>query len=86
MRTWPRGPSRPGVRPGGSSRPTPRVQQDDGPRVERYEIRPFTVDEARDDRLRALYPVALAMGLRQGEALGLRWQDIDLAAGFVHVN
>ena len=26
----------------------------------------------------ALYSVALALGLRQGEALGLRWQDIDI--------
>ena len=30
------------------------------------------------DRLSALYSVALALGLRQGEALGLRWEDIDL--------
>ena len=32
----------------------------------------------RGDRLEALYTVAVAMGLRQREALGLRWQDIDL--------
>jgi len=56
-----------------------------GPRVERYDIRPLTPDEARDfldamkgDRLEALYAIALTMGLRQGEVLGLRWQDIDL--------
>lgn len=35
---------------------------------------------ARGDRLEALYAVALALGLRQGEALGLRWQDVDLEA------
>jgi len=28
--------------------------------------------------LEALYSVAFAVGLRQGEALGLRWQDVDL--------
>jgi integrase len=61
--------------------------------VERYEIRPFTPDEAkrfltaiRGDRLAALYSVALTMGLRQGEALGLRWRDVDLAMGYVHIN
>jgi integrase len=29
--------------------------------------------------------VALSLGLRQGEALGLRWQDVDLAMGELHV-
>jgi integrase len=64
----------------------------DGPRIERYEIKPFDGTEARrlldaleGDRLRALYSVALTMGLRQGEALGLRWQDVDLAIGYLHV-
>ncbi len=64
----------------------------DGPRVERYEIQPFSSDEARrflaalkGDRLEALYSVALTMGLRQGEALGLRWQDIDLEMGYLRV-
>lgn len=33
---------------------------------------------ARGDRLEALYTVALTLGLRQGEALGLRWADVDL--------
>jgi integrase len=30
------------------------------------------------DRLEALYIVMLSLGLRRGEALGLRWEDIDL--------
>lgn len=30
------------------------------------------------DRLEALVVVALGLGLRQGEALGLRWSDVDL--------
>src|SRR5206468_2643267 len=53
---------------------------------------PLTADEAkqllktaRGDRLEALYAVALALGLRRGEALGLRWQDVDLEAGLLHV-
>lgn len=64
----------------------------DGPRVEPYEARPFSVYESRrflaaikGDRLEALYSVALTMGLRQGEALGLRWQDIDLQLGTLQV-
>jgi len=64
----------------------------DGPRIERYEIKPFDATEARrlldgleGDRLQALYSVALTMGLRQGEALGLRWQDVDLPLGVLHV-
>ncbi|MGC9670502.1 site-specific integrase [Planosporangium sp. 12N6] len=40
---------------------------------------------ARDDRLYALYAVALAPGLRRGEALELRWQDVDLVDGVISV-
>jgi integrase len=35
----------------------------------------------REDRLYALYVLAFAAGLRKGELLGLRWADVDLAAG-----
>lgn len=62
------------------------------PRVERHEITVLTEAEAAQlleaaagDRLEALYSVALAIGLRQGEALGLRWDDIDLDAGELRV-
>jgi integrase len=64
----------------------------DPPRVRRPEIRPLTPEQARTlleaargDRLEALYTVALAVGLRQGEALGLRWDDIDLDRGWLTV-
>lgn len=36
---------------------------------------------ARSERLTALFTVALAVGLRRGEALGLRWADVDLDSG-----
>jgi integrase len=36
--------------------------------------------EARGDRFEALYVLALTTGLRQGELLGLRWEDVDLSA------
>lgn len=56
------------------------------------EIRPLSEPEARKllsaarhDRLYALYAVALGLGLRRGEALGLRWEDIDLDEGVLRV-
>jgi len=64
----------------------------DGPRVPQTEIQPFTPEEARSflqviegQRLGGLYCVAIAAGLRQGEALGLTWEDIDLETGTVSV-
>jgi integrase len=33
---------------------------------------------AKGDRLEALYIVAVSCGLRQGELLGLRWEEVDL--------
>jgi integrase len=41
------------------------------------EARAF-LDAARGDRLEALYVVAITVGLRRGELLGLRWTDLDL--------
>ena len=40
---------------------------------------------ARAIGLEALYAVAVALGLRQGEILGLRWADIDLEVGTLRV-
>ena len=44
------------------------------------------LDAVRGDRIEALVTVTLATGLRQGEALGLRWQDVDLKAGTLTVH
>lgn len=64
----------------------------DPPRVERPEVQPFSPEQARQllaaargDRLEALYVVALGLGLRQGEVLGLRWEDVDLERGTLSV-
>jgi integrase len=43
------------------------------------------LDGIQGDRLEALYTVALAIGLREGEALGLRWTDINLETGVLSV-
>jgi integrase len=62
------------------------------PQVCREEIRPLTpeqvkqlLDAARGDRLESLYALAVHTGLRQGELLGLRWEDVDLESGSLHV-
>src|SRR6266498_1187225 len=40
------------------------------------------LESARDDgdRLYALYVLVLVLGMRKGEVLGLRWEDVDLDA------
>jgi integrase len=38
------------------------------------------LEAVRGDRLEALWVTALGTGLRQGELLGLRWEDLDLEA------
>ncbi len=43
------------------------------------------LDAVRGDRLEGLFTVALACGLRQSEALGLRWRDVELDAGTLSV-
>ena len=43
------------------------------------------LEAARGQRLYALYAVAMAAGLRRGEALALRWADVDLDAGTLRV-
>lgn len=64
----------------------------DPPRSTKPQIQPLSprqgqilLEAARGDRLEALYRVALSLGLRQGEALGLRWSDIDMEARVLHV-
>src|SRR5690242_16116023 len=34
----------------------------------------------------ARWPLALALGLRQGEALGLTWDDVDLGKGTIRIH
>jgi integrase len=43
------------------------------------------LDAVKGHRLEALYRIALSLGLRKGEILGLRWQDIDLDAGTLRI-
>ena len=54
----------------------PRVRQKERVTCSHEEAMVFR-DHVESDRLGALFSVALAIGLRKGEALGLRWNDID---------
>src|SRR6266704_3608761 len=64
----------------------------DAPSVESAEIQPLTLAEAQritvlatERRNGTRWSVALALGLRQGEALGLRWRHVNLDAGTLTV-
>ncbi|MFE7584345.1 tyrosine-type recombinase/integrase [Streptomyces gardneri] len=55
------------------------------PRAASRDLSPWSLDEtltflaaARQDPLYAAFVLAIAMGLRRGEIVGLRWNDIDL--------
>jgi integrase len=48
------------------------------------ELRRF-LDATRDDRLYACWVLAATTGMRRGELLGLRWEDIDLEGGILSV-
>ncbi len=45
----------------------------------------YLLEAIREDRLEALYVLAVTTGMRQGELLGLKWQDVDLEAGTLRV-
>jgi integrase len=62
------------------------------PQVRREEMQPLSPEQvkvlleaARDERLEALYVLAVTTGLRQGELLGLKWEDVDLEARTLRV-
>jgi integrase len=55
------------------------------PRISRKRIEPLNpeharklLEVARGSRYEAIYTVALTLGLRRGEVLGVRWSDVDL--------
>jgi len=58
------------------------------PRLDEEEVEPCSVDEVKrlletalEKRNSARWAIALALGLRQGEVLGLMWSDVDIDAG-----
>jgi integrase len=64
----------------------------DFPKTEHVEIQPYTPEQsmrfleaAKGHRIGAIFSVALAVGLRKGEALGLKWPAIDFGRGTLAV-
>jgi integrase len=63
------------------------------PRMDEAEIEPLTQEQIRKLFSTALkrrnacrWIIAISLGLRQGEVLGLRWSDVDLEGGTITVN
>ena len=62
------------------------------PQTRRKEIHPLTPEQthalltaAHGDRLEALFVLAINTGLRQGELLALKWEDVELERGVLRV-
>jgi integrase len=60
--------------------------------AEEHEIEPLTPEQTRlllqkvrEHQLEALLTLAITTGMRKGEILGLRWQDIDLQEGVLQI-
>jgi len=58
------------------------------PKIKHKEINPLDREQAKalleaasGDRLEALYVLAVHTGMREGELLGLKWEDVDLERG-----
>ncbi|MDI6712694.1 MAG: site-specific integrase [Anaerosomatales bacterium] len=69
--------------------PAERLKQ---PKVPRHEARFLTLEEtravleaAKDSRYYPVFALIAALGLRRGEALGLKWEDVDLEARVLRV-
>lgn len=72
-----------------SENPAAHVER---PKPRRVPIRPLNAAQAaaflesvQGHRLEMLYVLALRLGMRQGELLGIRWKDVDLDRGMLRV-
>jgi len=70
--------------PAASARP-PKIRHEEITPLDAQQAR-LLLEAAKGDRFECLYILSLTCGLRMGEALGLKWSDIDLEAGTLRVN
>jgi len=74
-----------------AANPIKALERHERPTIERGPKRVLSAEEterilrAATSRWKLLIGFALTTGVRQGEQLGLRWSDLDLTAGVVHV-
>lgn len=74
------------------ARSVPRVARPRQPRAGSSRLRYWTAEQLRpflaaiqEDRWLPVFHLAAHTGMRRGEVAGLRWQDVDLVAGFLTV-
>jgi integrase len=73
------------------SNPVQRLEKDERPTATRRELPSLDRDAigaliaSTPQRYRTLIALSVLTGIRQGEALGLRWQDIDLREGLIRI-
>jgi integrase len=74
-----------------ASNPVRKLERGERPKVERREFPSLDLEAVgklianTPTRYRTLVAVSALTGIRQSEALGLRWQDVDVKAGIVRV-
>ncbi len=69
------------------------AQSVDPPKAKKKEIKPLDEEQVRKlleavegDKFEALYVLAITTGMRSGELLGLKWEDVDFQAEILRVN
>jgi integrase len=74
-----------------AANPCAQLERNERPKITRAEFPSLDREAvgkliaATPERYRALVAVSVLLGPRQGEALGLRWQDVDTAAGVLRI-
>jgi len=63
----------------------PRPRRKEMRALDEEQVRLFLAEAKRSSPYYRLYLAAVTTGMRQGELLGLRWQDVDLALGTASV-
>ncbi len=63
----------------------PKANKKEIKALDEYQVRKL-LSTVEGDTLEALYVLAITTGMRSGELLGLKWEDVDFRAGVLRVN